>query len=225
MKDHPSSATILKSWQTNSQSWISSIDQNEIASRLVATNAAIVKAILAHQPQRVLDVGCGEGWLSRAVYAPERTVIGIDGVDSLVENATKKAGGPQYACFDYEAIRQGKLPPWAPFDLIVFNFALFEDEATFALLKQLKQVLHPNGHLLIQTIGLLEQEPSGWRTEDWRSMKTKYPAPFPWYYRPREDWEKELAQNGWKIRTFTSILHPETGQLLSWIIECASERP
>ena len=89
MEKHPSSATILKSWQTNSQSWISSIDQNEIASRLVATNAAIVKAILAHQPQRVLDVGCGEGWLSRAVYAPQGTVIGMDGVDSLVENATK----------------------------------------------------------------------------------------------------------------------------------------
>jgi cyclopropane fatty-acyl-phospholipid synthase-like methyltransferase len=221
MTDHPSSASILKSWQANSQSWISTIDKSEIASRQVATNAAIVGAIQAHQPRRVLDVGCGEGWLSRAIYTPERTVIGIDGVESLVKNATEKAGGPQYACFDYEAIRRGQLPPWPHFDLVVFNFALFEDEATFALLEQLKQVLHPNGQLLIQTIGLSEQEPSGWRTEDWRGMKTNYPAPFPWYYRSRDDWGKELRQNGWEIRTFTSVLHPEDGQLLSWIIECA----
>ncbi len=215
----PSSDKILTSWQANSQSWIATIDQNEIASRQVATNAAIVAAILAHHPQRILDVGCGEGWLSRAIYTPERTVIGIDGVESLVKNATKKAGGPQYACFDYEAIRQGQLPPWLHFDLIVFNFALFEGEATFALLEQLKQMLFPNGHLLIQTIGLSEQEPSGWRTEDWRSMKTQYPAPFPWYYRSRDDWEKELGQNGWEINIFTKVLHPENGQLLSWIIE------
>ena len=220
MTDHPSSATILRSWQANSQSWIATIDQSEIASRQVATNAAIVAAIQAHHPERILDVGCGEGWLSRAIYAPGLTVIGVDGVESLVKNATEKAGGPQYACFDYEAIRQGQLPPWPHFELIVFNFALFEEEPTFALLEQLKTVLAPDGHLLIQTIGLSEQEAAGWRTEDWRSMKTKYPAPFPWYYRSREDWEKELSQNGWEIRAFTSVLHPENGQLLSWIMEC-----
>jgi len=220
MTDHPSSATILRSWQANSKSWISTIDKNEIASRQVATNAAIVAAILQHDPQRVLDVGCGEGWLSRAIYTPERIVIGIDGVESLVKNAIEKGGGPQYACFDYEAIRQGRLPDWAAFDLVIFNFALFEDDPTFALLAQLKQMLSPNGHLLLPTIGLSEQETSAWRTEDWRSMKTNYPAPFPWYYRSRDDWEEELSQNGWEIRAFTSVLHPENGQLLSWIIEC-----
>lgn len=219
MTNHPSSASILGSWQANSQSWIATIDQNEIASRQIATNAAIVKAIQQHHPLRILDVGCGEGWLSRAIYAPERTVIGIDGVASLVKNALEKAGGPLYVCFDYDAIRQGQLPSWPPFDLIVFNFALFEDEPIFALLAQLKTMLTHRGHLIIQTIGLPEEEISGWRTEDWRNMNTKYPSPFPWYYRSRDDWEKELCQNGWNIHTFTSVLHPENGQLLSWIID------
>jgi 2-polyprenyl-3-methyl-5-hydroxy-6-metoxy-1,4-benzoquinol methylase len=219
MTDHPSSTTILKSWQANSQSWISTIDQNEIASRQIATNAAIVSAIQQHHPLRILDVGCGEGWLSRAIYTPGRTVIGVDGVESLVKNAIKKAGGPQYACFDYDTIRGSQLPAWPAFDLIVFNFALFEDKPTFALLAQLKTMLAHQGHLLIQTIGLSEEEPSGWRTEDWRSMKTEYPSPFPWYYRSRDDWERELSQNGWNIHAFTSVLHPENGQLLSWIID------
>ena len=219
MPDHPSSATILRSWQANSQSWISTIDQNEIASRQIATNAAIVSAIQQHHPLRILDVGCGEGWLSRAIYAPERTVIGIDGVASLVKNATQKGGGPHYACYDYDAIRGGQLPTWPAFDLIVFNFALFEDAPTFALLAQLRTMLSLKGHLLIQTIGLSEEELSGWRTEDWQSMNTKYPSPFPWYYRSRDDWKRELSQNGCNIHGFTSVLHPENGKLLSWIID------
>ncbi|MGH1433356.1 MAG: methyltransferase domain-containing protein [Lewinella sp.] len=210
---------ILSSWQANSQSWITTIDQSEIVSRQLATNDAIVNAIEKHHPFRILDIGCGEGWLSRAIYAPHRIVIGIDGVKELVSNATKKGGGPAYACFNYEDIRQGKLPSWEPFDLIVFNFALFEDGATFTLLNQLKQLLVPRGHLLVQTIALPAHEFSGWRTEDWRSMKTNYPAPFPWYYRERDEWKKDAQQNDWKIHRLTDVLHPENKQLLSWIIE------
>lgn len=52
---------ILSSWKANSQQWVEVIANNEIPSRQLITNRAIQEAILAHNPQRVLDVGCGEG--------------------------------------------------------------------------------------------------------------------------------------------------------------------
>ena len=42
------------------------------------------KAVLALQPERVLDLGCGEGWLCRALLANEIEAVGIDGVPELV---------------------------------------------------------------------------------------------------------------------------------------------
>lgn len=215
----PPSDPILSSWQDNSQSWINTIDNQEIASRNLATNAAIVEAINAYDPKRILDVGCGEGWLSRAIYQSGREIVGIDGVQTLIENATAKEGGPKYYCYSYDNIQSERLPKWPAFDLIVFNFALFEEAQTFRLLEQLKKYLQADGHLLIQTIGLLETEPSGWHTEDWRSMQQSYPAPFPWYYRSRQDWVNALANNKWKIVRFQDVIHPENGKLLSWIID------
>ena len=87
------SDAILNSWQVNSKSWINTIDQEEIASRTLATNQAIVNSVIAHQPQRVLDMGCGEGWLCRTLYHLNIAVCGIDGATALIENAKTKGGG------------------------------------------------------------------------------------------------------------------------------------
>lgn len=61
-----SSEHILQSWRANAENWIQTIDHQEIESRNIVTNQAIVDTLLSLHPHRVLDVGCGEGWLTRA---------------------------------------------------------------------------------------------------------------------------------------------------------------
>ena len=56
---------IGDSWTRNAALWIAAVRGGRIPSRARVTNDAIVNAILRHSPRRVLDVGCGEGWLPR----------------------------------------------------------------------------------------------------------------------------------------------------------------
>jgi 2-polyprenyl-3-methyl-5-hydroxy-6-metoxy-1,4-benzoquinol methylase len=213
----PQSDDILTSWQANSQAWIETIDHQEIASRQVATNAAIVAAVRQTQPRSILDVGCGEGWLSRALHQAGTNVVGIDGVPALIAAARSKGSGPTYHCYSYDQLREQPLPAIGQFAVIVFNFALFEAEPTFTLLQRLQPLLLPGGHIVIQTLALPPAEPSGWRTEDWRLMQRHFPAPFPWYYRSLPDWLQAFEHHHWRCQDHQTIRHPRQETLLSWV--------
>ncbi|HSK40392.1 MAG TPA: hypothetical protein VK943_11555, partial [Arenibaculum sp.] len=60
-------ATLADSWTANAGLWTQAVRSGAIASRRLATDDAVVRAVAARRPRRVLDLGCGEGWLARAL--------------------------------------------------------------------------------------------------------------------------------------------------------------
>jgi 2-polyprenyl-3-methyl-5-hydroxy-6-metoxy-1,4-benzoquinol methylase len=58
---------ILESWEANAGNWIQTVTNQELESRRLVTDDAIVQAVMHYAPARILDLGCGEGWLSRAL--------------------------------------------------------------------------------------------------------------------------------------------------------------
>ena len=65
--DHLSDASIVDSWHKNASPWTDAVRGNQIESRALITNRAIIEAVLSRSPRTVLDIGCGEGWLVRAL--------------------------------------------------------------------------------------------------------------------------------------------------------------
>jgi hypothetical protein len=59
-----SEAKILDSWRKNAALWTRAIEAQEIESRRLVTNQAIIDAVTSNEPGSVLDIGCGEGWLA-----------------------------------------------------------------------------------------------------------------------------------------------------------------
>lgn len=215
--------SIRDSWDANAAAWTEVVRNDTIPSRRAGTSAAIFEACLQSQPQRVLDVGCGEGWLARRFAEQGVEVIGIDAASALIEVA-RDAGGATYAVVDYDTLIQDSLAVPGPFDTIVCNYSLFGDPLA-PLLRALASRLVPTGRLLIQTVhpwviagdGPYE---CGWREEDYATFAADFPATMPWYFRTLESWLAELQQSGLVVERVEEPIDPQSGRPLSLVIQC-----
>ncbi|GAB5519866.1 MAG: hypothetical protein RhofKO_21170 [Rhodothermales bacterium] len=213
---------ITQSWDANAEAWTHAVREQQIESRRLVTDQAILDAILALEPKRVLDVGCGEGWLCRALAEQGVRAIGIDASASLVEAARGRRGG-HFAVISYEDIvTDSARVPHGPFDAVVCNFALLADEIQ-PLLRALRELISIGGALVIQTVHPWSSRgeapyADGWRTEDFTSMGKGFTHVMPWYYRTLTSWVDELNQAGWQVCSLAEPLHPETGLPLSLVV-------
>ncbi|WP_288363408.1 class I SAM-dependent methyltransferase [uncultured Spongiibacter sp.] len=195
---------IVESWQRNAGPWVAALDQQAIASRVAVTNGAIVNAVLSHHPQRVLDVGCGEGWLMRELAGHGVDVAGFDAVAELVAEAIAR-GSKNCQCIAYEALDEVAWPQ--TFDLAVCNFSLL-GESVEQPLRSLKQTLSASGHLLVQTLHPCfitrgESYCSTWLKGSWEGLPDHLHRQFkdapPWYFRTLSDWSFVFQKAGYSI--------------------------
>ncbi len=220
----PGEEKIIQSWKKNAGSWISLIGRNGIPSREVATNAAILNAVTALQPQSVLDLGCGEGWLSAALAQQGITVTGTDVVPELINYAAQHIKGIFHVA-GYDDISKGRFQFGKHFDTIVSNFALLGKESVDNILPCLPALLQPDGTLLIQTLhpwaykGLGDYF-TGWKQGSWDGLGDGFTEPYEWYFRTLEDWTGLLHQSGFGHVEHTDVRHPQNGNLLSVIFQC-----
>ena len=91
--DHLSDDRIVDSWHKNASPWTDAVRGNQIESRALITNRAIIEAVLSRSPRTVLDIGCGEGWLVRALTERDVRGTGVDVVPALIEQANAAGGG------------------------------------------------------------------------------------------------------------------------------------
>lgn len=201
---------ILDSWHTNAAPWTSTVRQGRIESRRLITDRAVIEAVLARKPATVLDIGCGEGWLARALSRQGVRVTGLDAVPALIEQA-KRAGGAEFQVATYEQIASGEVRAQA--DLVVCNFALFGRNSVEGLLRALPGLLRANGTLVIQTLHPLiacgdQPYRDGWREGTWAGFDPGFTDPAPWYFRTLESWVRLLRWHGLRLLEMIEPLHP-----------------
>lgn len=218
LTDPERSAEIEKSWRLNAQKWTGAVRAGEIDSRRLVTDKAIAEGILACKPHRVLDLGCGEGWLVRLLSAQGIECVGVDGCPKLIEAAEDAGAGEFLLCSYSELITEPALAG-VGFDLIVANFALLAEDVA-PLLKALSTVLAKGGNLLIQTThpwsvgGSYTDE---WRLETFRGFSGSW-EPMPWYFRTLGSWLSVLHQSGYRMVDLQEPKHPATGMPLSLLL-------
>lgn len=215
---------IIHSWQANAANWIDIIDSNVIESRKIITNKAIVEVVCKAKPLSALDMGCGEGWLSKELYTNGIEMTGVDVILELIEKANKKTIGNFFVA-SYEDIYLDKISFSKLFDAIVINFALIGKESTENLLAFLPKLLTATGKLFIQTLHPDSRKPmndyrSGWKEGSWDGLGEQFSLPYQWYFRTMEDWLLLLSQSGFQNITTTDVLHPYSSKPLSVIFEC-----
>ena len=99
---------VLAAWQANAAPWTRVVRAGSIASRREVTDAAIIAAVREHQPRSVLDIGCGEGWLLRALGRRIARRLGVDAVPALIDAA--RAAGAGHAPMPGHTASAGNTP-------------------------------------------------------------------------------------------------------------------
>lgn len=216
---------ILDSWNKNALQWAAAVREGQIESRLLATDQAIVEAVLAHAPGSVLDIGCGEGWLIRKLSAEVSRLVGVDAVPGLIAQA-ETAGGGEFHVACYEALARGSID--GVFDALVCNFSLFGKESVEALFRALPALLTPDGVLIVQTLHPLlvcgdGPYRDGWRDGSWAGFDAEFVDPAPWYFRTLESWVTLFAANGLRLFELREPIHPKT-QLPASVIFMANKK-
>jgi len=246
-------AVLRESWEKNADAWTSAVREQKIPSRRIATDAAIVDACLdlinRRDAVRVLDVGCGEGWLSRALAAHGADVLGIDGSEGLIEIASRhperservpapagaavgghperSEGSAVHEVCTYEELRDSVARVPGPFDLSVCNFALLDDRVSETL-SALRSRLGENGRLIVHTVhpwvaageGPYED---GWRLETFATFEQPFPSHMPWYFRTMGSWLACVRDASLRVTELREPLHPETRKPLSLLIVLRAE--
>ncbi|MEO8923929.1 MAG: class I SAM-dependent methyltransferase, partial [Caldimonas sp.] len=140
---------LEQSWRSNAEAWSSAVRERRIASRRAGTDAAIVDAVRRTHARRVLDLGCGEGWLARALVERDCEVVGVDASPELIA-AARALGAARYefAAYAELASRTNEL---GSFDAAVFNFALLGEDVQTPL-RAARALLHDSGVLIVQTV-------------------------------------------------------------------------
>ena len=205
--------TIIKSWEINAYEWNRIIEEEKIPSRKF-TNKAILNKLVSLKASNILDLGCGEGWLTRLLIATHHnSVTGVDATQMLIEIAKKKGKGNFYQ-FTYNDIISSQKIPNAPFDVMVFNFSIYSvDEELIQLFKSIKSSLTKHGKIIIQTIHpyFLVDKKLPYKSQDienaWEGLDGNFTHDHSWYARTFSDWIAVFHQAGLKLISTEEVLN------------------
>ncbi len=112
-----------------------------------------------HGARRVLDVGCGEGQVSRKIAGLGADVVGLDPTPSQIRAAHERGGSAKFV-----RARAEQLPcPDRAFDAVVLCLALEHIDPFRPALEEVARVLVPGGRFLLFLVHPILQSPdSGW---------------------------------------------------------------
>jgi len=198
--------------------WKTIIREGRDAFRTYVSDPALFERLdTLDENSRILDAGCGEGYVSRRLTKQGHEVIGIDLSEPLIEHARELATTETYQVCDVLTLPFDE----QTFDVVVANFLLMEFEHPELAIQRLAKVLRHGGRFIFQILnprmntslsGVMKGEED--RYHETQRLEERFvvdgtvsPRAAVYFHHPFERYEQALAEHGFR-RIYRAIPEP-----------------
>lgn len=152
-----------RGWEYSAEAWVASQGDEGDWSRRYVLDPVMKERVMALQPKKTLDVGCGEGRFCRIMKGMGFAVAGIDPTENLLKHARERDPEGEYK----EAYAEAIPYPDASFDLVVSYLSLIDIPDYRVAIREMARVLQPGGRLLIANMtNFASTAKDGWVRDD-----------------------------------------------------------
>jgi trans-aconitate methyltransferase len=199
------------------QTWNS--EQYAQNARFVTDLGAPVLELLAPQPgERILDVGCGDGVLTKKIADLGCEVVGLDASANFVASARKLG-------LDVVQRSAAEMEFDACFDAVFSNAALHWMKDADAVIQRVARALRPKGRFVAEMGGYnCVKTLQSALIEELDRRGYDGAAANPWYFPTPEDYGKRLETAGFEVRYIVLIPRPTPlpGDVMGWLTTFSS---
>lgn len=202
-----------KEWKRNADFWIKIIRENLDPFRLKVTNKAILEPLKEEKNLKILDAGCGEGYLCRILAKKGHRVFGIDFCPKLImaaeELERKKSLGIKYFVSGF---RKTSFPS-SFFDVILSHQSINEIKNPERAFKEFSRILKRGGRLILlflhpcfeiqlqKNMSLVTTyfQKTKMKKDYYLVSGIKSPSPYCYLHLPLSGWIELLVKSGFLI--------------------------
>jgi SAM-dependent methyltransferase len=162
----------------------------------------LLDVLVPRAGERVLDLGCGDGALTRKLVEAGCRVVGVDASPAQVEAARARG-------LDAHVIDAAALPYDAEFDAVLSNATLHWVADLRATLAGVQRALVPGGRFVVECGG--EGNLHAIRGALWDALTRRGvdPAPLdPWHFRSAEAYGEALVEAGFSVGQLSAFARP-----------------
>ena len=162
-----SDATVRKGWDDVAGWWVERYTEKGDINREWVIDPALLAIVGDVRGQRILDAGCGNGYLSRILARQGARVVGVDLSPRLLAIAKAyEAQDPLGIRFRQSDLAKLSTIESGAFDLIISNVVLQDVRRLDAALRELHRVLRSDGRLIFSiTHPAFDIPPAHWVRE------------------------------------------------------------
>lgn len=142
-------AQDFNTYDQNAEFWVQIIRGNHDRYRTGLTNDAVLTTIGPASGLRILDAGCGEGYMARELASQGADVLGVDSSANLIEAAAQLAGhdadSPRFRVNDVAHLDVDD----NSYDLVLCNHLMNDLPDPREAIGEFARVLKPGGRIVI----------------------------------------------------------------------------
>jgi SAM-dependent methyltransferase len=208
---------VRRRWNRLADGWRVQVGTDGDSNRRLNSDPVLWQFAGDVRGKRVLDAGCGTGYLTRQLHDRGARVTGVDLAERMVAIARADHPGLDFrvdSCTDLATLADGQ------FDLVVANYVLMDTPDLDAAIRAFARVLKPGGAAVLVFSHPCFPQGAATVSQDGRQVCYRWDFPyfeptrcvdppwghftsaFLWYHRPLSDYWKAFTAAGFAVVGF-----------------------